>query len=163
MPIQKQFHHPWRGYEFDWVALDRQGRLGYFATAGDGWVPELIKDSTSRYEDVIDLIRQLPVVAAPVISYGKGSKHGEYNLNKSNLLLRDLTVVAERGIFGFDWSPYTENYELVTFPGEDVFIADIPNSELAEVLSIVALDCDFMLQDEFPLRGAMGQKKFETN
>lgn len=137
------FDHPFRGLEFDWFALDHNGRPGLFSTAGEGWVPrgvmELISglpdqgrpDPTGNEwisPDVLELLEKyrppeefisgLPDRGEPVVLYrGKG-------------VITDWIKVATKGIYAFDWNRSTDRYELVAKPTER-----LPHAEFGEVLA----------------------------
>ncbi|MEW5986466.1 MAG: hypothetical protein AB1791_07515 [Chloroflexota bacterium] len=40
------------GREFDWYALDKEGRFGLFATAGEGYVPENVVKHFAEHDGI---------------------------------------------------------------------------------------------------------------
>ncbi len=110
------------GLEYDWVAVDVDGRIAVFSTAGAGEVPSEFLESIDKHEQVIEYLLNLEPVAE-AISYppvADGLKN----------TWRDL---AERGVFAYDCSPNGGAYELVGVPGRFRSLEDLP-----EVLATAA-------------------------
>lgn len=42
------------GREFDWFALDKDGRIAVFCTSGKGTIPESVKLNYSEHDDISD-------------------------------------------------------------------------------------------------------------
>lgn len=44
------------GREFDWFAIDSEGNIGLFSTAGEGAVPKLVIESYSEHDAISELL-----------------------------------------------------------------------------------------------------------
>jgi hypothetical protein len=42
------------GREFDWYAIDSEGNIGLFSTAGEGTIPGTVMDAYSEHDDISD-------------------------------------------------------------------------------------------------------------
>ena len=127
------------GYDAEWLAVDRYGRLGIFTTGGSGPVPRAYLDAPRSLERISAWVWSCPERTA------------------STLLVRlprpdDFEAFARRGFFAFDWadvhrtSGFSRRYELQARPAEPVTTADVtwPRelSALIQALSGDTLDFD---------------------
>ena len=123
------FEHPYRGLEYDWVALDENGLPGYFSTAGFGWVPSRILDLPASGGDPNDLIAHLPEKGEVLVLYrGEG-------------VVKDWIEVARKGIHAFDWNNSTGRYELIARPKVNLRPED--SGDLEMMFRQVVLDSSF--------------------
>lgn len=94
-----------RGLEYDWLAVDAIGHVGFFSTAGAGRAPRALLEDAPGYERAIDLLLGGdPVTDAaffPTVRSG---------------LTNAWRLAAERGVFAFDASPVDPTYRLVAAP-----------------------------------------------
>ena len=44
------------GREFDWFALDSEGNIGLFSTAGEGAIPSLVIDGYAEHDTISELL-----------------------------------------------------------------------------------------------------------
>ena len=44
------------GFEYDWLACDARGRVGFFSTAGGGYAPTALLENSDAYDEAIDAI-----------------------------------------------------------------------------------------------------------
>ncbi len=98
--------HPFLGREFDWIATESRGLVGYFSTAGDGPVPEYCVLGEGPVENLFEEVMQLPSVCSVTIVDGADRN------------IADWVAVAERGLLAFDWSRSMSRYNLVALPNE---------------------------------------------
>jgi hypothetical protein len=122
--------HPYSRAEFDWLACDAEGLLGYFSTAGAGPVPRAAIQDGPFLEDVLDRVKELGRTGSAISISGL--------LNP-----RDWLDVAERGFFAFDWSRRHNRYELTAKPSMPRKIVSIEMLELGRVAARVRLDAAF--------------------
>jgi hypothetical protein len=130
--------HEFLGSEFDWIARDRQGNLGYFSTAGEGWVPESILANAEPFAECLDIVTALPVVGVPECTFS-----GDHAID-------DWLKVAARGLYALDWNRGTERYELVARPTAKAALEG--RHAFEELTRIAILPCSF--QTDFVCRGA---------
>ncbi len=52
------------GYEFDWYAVDQEGQIGVFSTAGFGPIPQAVQLHYQDHLDISDQIHQ-PSMGTP--------------------------------------------------------------------------------------------------
>lgn len=107
----------YRDIDLAWVAVDEDGRLAVFTTAGEGPVPPgALRVSTAAEAAVA----QLPIV-------------GGDELLAKYLRPDDFIAFAQRGLYAYDWSDAhrshsdcTRCYELVAKPLRPVSISELP-------------------------------------
>lgn len=81
----------WQGVDVSWLAIDGDGRLGWFVTNGSGWVPrEIATDEAGCCEQEELLTSWLRSVGLR-FEFGQGSLQWE-----------DATTA---GVFAYDYSP----------------------------------------------------------
>lgn len=91
------------GWDWGWLASDREGHLGLFYTGGHGAVP-LAALAASYPEDVEQQLQALPQMS-------------DARLLVSRPDMTSFVGPAERGIFVYDWSDQrTGAYELAAMP-----------------------------------------------
>lgn len=130
-------NHEFLGSEFDWVAVDRNGVVGYFASAGAGWIPESILSEAEPFWDSLSVILSLPKISE-VLNRCSSPHH-----------ILDWLEVAARGVFAFDWNHGTKRYELVASPVSFLRLEDA--GKLAFLARCTCLPCLFA--EDFPPRG----------
>lgn len=129
--------HDFLGSEFDWISQDKNGKMGYFSTAGEGWIPESTLHSNQIYWDVLDLVISLPIVGDPECTFS-----GNHSID-------DWINVAARGFFAFDWNRGTKQYELVARPTGIVAAEGI--RKIKKFVNPAILQCSF--ETDFSFRG----------
>lgn len=75
------------GREFDWFALDSEGNIAMFATAGEGFIPESVVEHYAQHDSVSESIFARNTGTAKVWS--------DY---------------AACGLYVFDWNLYRSSY-----------------------------------------------------
>ncbi len=99
--------HRYTRAEFDWLACDSNGRIGYFTSAGAGPVPDIAL--TDGF-----LVGVFEYVTARPEGWNAVAV-GEHSYNTD-----DFLAVARRGLCGFNWDFDRKAYTLVARPGEVV-------------------------------------------
>jgi hypothetical protein len=106
-----------RGIEHDWIAVDQDGHLGFFSTAGAGFYPVFFADNLDVFVEAIEDLLQLPessqVLFAP---------------NLSTWLTNDWRSFAARGFYAYDCDPCGGPYRKVAAPKSPVHVSDISSS-----------------------------------
>lgn len=120
------------GFEFDWLASDKDDHVALFSTAGGGYSPGAFLQDTEIHDTAIDAILALPVRTkarlAPRLPAG---------------LRNTWHLMAERGVFGFDSDPNGGPYRLIAAPEEPVRTTDLPEVAAAVARRIVLRDLRF--------------------
>jgi len=110
-----------------WVSVDARGRLGAFATGGQG---PIAVSAFLASEQVGDWLDSLPDRSA--------TKHGAAEA---------FSIYARKGLFAFDWSDvhrtsdWLDAYELMAAPMEPLLIDQIPVT-VAKFIARTTLDID---------------------
>ena len=102
------------GSEFDWFAVDSQGRVGHFSTAGLGAVPKIVLEHISQTESLAEDLLGLPVV-------GQAAGHLVGNIT-------DWLEMARRGVYSFDWQHSNGAYRLAATPSSELKVGTLPES-----------------------------------
>jgi hypothetical protein len=121
------------GAEFDWLAVDREGHVGHFSTAGYGPAPLALtehgKSQRAAFEYIKSLPKKRPVV--PLKFAGGGD-------------LSDWQDMAKRGIFSFDHQDWQGPYQQMAQPlREPLRIDGLPEHVRAEIEVIRLEDVSF--------------------
>lgn len=114
------------GLEYDWLASDGEGNVGFFSAAGGGFAPEDFLRDTDAHGGAIDVVLSLP--PCTIASCARELRPG---------LTNAWRMMAERGIFAFDSDPLGGPYGLVASPAVPIRIDDLPD-EVAEVARRIA-------------------------
>jgi hypothetical protein len=121
--------HPNWGIEFDWFAVDRDGFVGLFSSAGNGPIPASVAAHASEFDDY-DWGTHLPPSGRCLDS---PTRAGDFSF---------WVVAAERGMFGFDWQMWDGPFERLTVPSHPVRATDLP-PDMRRLASLAVLSLDF--------------------
>jgi hypothetical protein len=121
------------GLEYDWLAVDARGRVGFFSTAGGGYAPPAMLADTDAQEAAIESILArpacTPVLFAPSL---------RADLKNTWLL------VAERGLYAYDSSPNGGPYALIAAPEYPITVDQL-DARVARVAKRVTLRIQFAI------------------
>jgi hypothetical protein len=112
----------YEGREFDWFAVDGDGYVGHFATAGYGPVPTAVLDRFNELRELDGRVSGLPVVGAAV-----GHLPGRID---------DWLAMAQRGLFSYDWQHWSGPYRRAATPSVPVRVTELPD-ELRALVRVV--------------------------
>jgi hypothetical protein len=114
-----------RGLEYDWLATDLEGHVGFFSTAGAGYAPAAFLRDVDAHDAGIAALKAQPATtiatSAPVL---RPDLENEWRL------------MAERGVFAYDSNPNGGPYELVAVPRDAITIAHLSDSALRAAASV---------------------------
>jgi hypothetical protein len=113
------YEHDYMRAEFDWLALDRSGQVGFFASGGFGPVPPQSLRDADYLVGLHDAIRELPKSCAATL------------VADVEYYVRDFVEVAERGIHAYNWDFEGHSYRLIARPG-----ATMDPAEGRQVMSV---------------------------
>ncbi|MBN8470715.1 hypothetical protein JYJ95_29775 [Corallococcus exiguus] len=105
------------GYEFDWLACDGAGHVGFFSTAGGGYAPEAFLRDTDAHSDAIEALLALP-----------GPMKREPETQTFSPFHHTWQLMAERGVFAYDADPNGGPYQLKSAPANPIRVEDLPDS-----------------------------------
>jgi len=100
------------GGEFDWFAMDGEGHVGHFATAGFRPIPRIV---LARFGELREFDRR--ILQLPAIGEATGHLGG---------LIEDWLEMARRGLFSYDWQHWSGPYARAATPSRAINIAEIP-------------------------------------
>jgi len=103
------------GLEYDWLACDAAGNVGFFSTAGAGFAPPVFLTDTDAHAGAIDALLAMPASTAAV-----------FYPEMDETLTNTWRLIAERGVFAFDCNPNGGPYVLAAAPKEPVSVAALP-------------------------------------
>jgi hypothetical protein len=103
------------GFEYDWLAVDADGHVAQFSTAGAGYAPSEFLRNTDAHEQAIDLIRELPISTTACFAV-------EVKPQCEN----SWKIAAERGLFAFDSHPNGGPYRLAGAPAAALHVSELP-------------------------------------
>lgn len=125
------------GFEYDWLASDREGHVAVFTTAGGSYAPDEFLRNTDEHDRAIEVALALPpsttAVFAPKLRSG---------------LKNTWLQLAERGIFGFDGDPNGGPYYKVAAPQRPVHVDDLPPEAAAVARRLVFPHLTFASLDQ---------------
>ena len=116
------------GFEYDWLAIDKDGHLGLFSTAGGGRAPRSFLADTDAHDAGLDAL--MASRATTSARFFCEIKAGLDNAWKK---------AAERGVYAFDSDPNGAPYRLVAAPQDAVTTDGVPEAT-AEAAGMVKLD-----------------------
>ncbi len=96
--------HEYTRAEFDWIAVDESGNVGFFASGGFGPVPQVSLAAADELLSVQERIRALPWTCKT-----NCVAQVEYYLG-------DFFEVAEKGVFAYNWDFDRREYRLIVKP-----------------------------------------------
>ncbi len=105
------------GLEYDWLAVDADGFVALFSTAGAGFAPEGLLQDPEAFDTAIDALLKMP--ARTAVDCGCDLPPGRVNTWR---------LVAERGLFAFDSDPLGGPYRLIAKPHSPVRANDLPTT-----------------------------------
>ena len=117
MPLRDQFE----GREFDWFAVDADGNIGHFSTAGFGPVPTCVLERFAEADALSEDFLRLPVT-------GEADGHLSGNI-------AEWLEMARRGLYSFDWN-HSGQYRRAATPRVATHISAIP-AHLAAKLALL--------------------------
>lgn len=120
------------GTEYDWLARDANGHVGFFSTAGGSYAPPEFLRDTEIHDHAIEEILAAPArteaLFAPTLSMGR------QNVWK---------LMAERGLFAFDGDANGGPYRLVAAPREPARSAELPLAAIAAIEKLILSEAYF--------------------
>ena len=135
--------------DFEWYAVDRDGFIAFFTSAGFGPIPIVVFRSESLYFEITRTISDL-------------SCCGGHRINIAGQLYpkpEDWVRMAQRGLFAYDWDSSNagqyvscQPYQLIASPARPMNISELPQliqNSLADIRFNVSFrECRELLVEE---------------
>ena len=132
--------HRYLGTEFDWVASDSNGRLGYFSTAGFGGIPASVAAIDDEMYGICDAVAVLP-------------ERGAMKLLSHLTNVDDWIRVAMRGFFAYDWNHERDCYAPISIPTSPLFLTDLGlESPIRKAAELCRMNENFSGEQDIELR-----------
>ena len=112
------------GGEFDWFAVDADGHVGHFSTAGFGPIPKAVLNEFDRVKGLDERL-----MALPVNGEAKGHLPGTID---------DWLEMARRGLYSYDWQHWKGPYRRAATPSLPLLVDHLP-TELRDAVEVVHL------------------------
>ena len=103
------------GLEYDWLAVDQEGHVALFSTAGGGRAPQAVLEDTDVHDAGLDALMALEPHSS--LRFGRELKVG---------LKNTWNEAARRGVFAFDSDPHGAPYQLVAAPKHPILLHEAP-------------------------------------
>jgi hypothetical protein len=146
--------------DYDWFAVDKQGRIGHFTTGGIGVLPRSVAASVgdlhyvrSFFRDILPISTQAYLAAKAQEAATKIESEGVVERR-----FRDFVMMASRGLYSFDHSyaldclrPRTGPcplYYRIAIPTRSIHLSDLPDAVKAILVRTTFADVDFSQKDE---------------
>jgi hypothetical protein len=119
--------------DWDWYAVDEEGHIGHFTTAGLRLLPVNVREDRERLESLERyFFETAPVVSGWTVRKGVEVDAGGWkDAAKRDRYLRFFVEMASKGLFSYDTElvrSVTARYFLVSAPESPLTINDLPES-----------------------------------
>jgi hypothetical protein len=128
--------HPLWGREFDWLGIDRNGRVAVFSNAGYGPLPETVNERLADVDAALERTDELPMIgsASNVENIGGGDYSSWYSY-------------SAKGFYAYDWRVRGGPYRRLSSPTIPISIDRLPD-QLQAVARLVVFRVDFADEPE---------------
>jgi hypothetical protein len=123
--------HPLRGRQFDWLGIDRRGRVAVFSNAGYGPLPETVNERLADVDAALESAGELPVIGSAGNTENSGG--GDYSFWHS---------YSAKGFYAYDWGEWGGPYRRLSSPTVPVSIDRLPD-QLQAVARLAVFPVDF--------------------
>lgn len=156
--------------DYDWFAVDKEGRIGHFTTGGMGTLPRSVAASGDDLQFIADFFRNplLPSTEARLapkaveptnkVNWRKGWTSSMDAEQAAAHCFQDFMQMASRGLYSFDHSyaldcthPRTRPcplYYRIAIPSNPLHVTDLPMNVQTILSRIVLAEAAFSQDDE---------------
>lgn len=123
--------------DWDWYAVDQDGHVGHFTSAGMRTLPKSVKNDRDATELVAKyFFEQAPVSGKWSLRAGVEKDCGGWEKQGLERYVRDFALMATKGLFSFDTDVIQGEgrYYLVAIPARPLSVDDLPVN-IKEILS----------------------------
>jgi hypothetical protein len=139
---QEEFTRDW-----DWYAVDQDGHIGHFTSAGMRLLPKSVKQDRETTEAIARyFFEQAPVVGKWAVRPEAEADCGGWKKQGFERYIRDFALMASKGLFSFDTDLIrTEKgrYYLVAVPERILLVNDLP-LDIGELVSRICVPLHFI-------------------
>jgi hypothetical protein len=128
--------HPLWGREFDWLGIDRHGRVAVFSNAGYGPLPETVNERLADVDAALERADELPAIGSAANIENSGD--GDYSFWYS---------YSAKGFYAYDWRVWDGPYWRLSSPTVPISIDRLPD-QLQAVARLAVFPVDFADQPE---------------
>lgn len=128
--------HPLWGREFDWLGIDRNGRVAVLSNAGYGPLPETVNERLADVDAVLELADELPVIGSAGNVENSGG--GDFSVWYS---------YSAKGFYAYDWRVWGGPYRRLSSPTVPISIDRLPD-QLQAVARLAVFPVDFADEPE---------------
>lgn len=117
--------------EFDWFAIDQEGQIAHFSSAGYGVIPTLVRDNVDQQLKLNEYFTKMveKVTTANLIR-GKGKRDDWLNM-------------AQRGLYSYDFKHWDGPYILIAKPDVPINIRILPDEIYTLLREVCFCNVDF--------------------
>jgi hypothetical protein len=124
--------------DWDWYAVDQDGHLGHFTSAGMRVLPKSVREDREAIERIEHyFFEQAPVRGGWSVPVDVGPVRGGLKKVESGRYLKDFALMASKGLYSFDTDlirGQEGRYFLVAIPERVLEIDDLP-PDIRELVS----------------------------
>ena len=131
--------HPLWGREFDWLGIDRRGRVAVFTNAGYGPLPEIVHERVADVDAALERASELPIIGSAGNVEDPGSS--DYSFWYS---------YSAKGFYAYDWRVWGGPYRRLSSPTVPVSIDWLPD-QLQAVARLAVFPVDFADESEITI------------
>jgi hypothetical protein len=146
--------------DYDWFAVDEEGRIGHFTTGGIGTLPRSVAASSTDLRHLTDFFRiTLPSSTeahlAPKAQQMAKGMESEAVVERS---FRNFVMMASRGLYSFDHSDALDPpkrrtrpcpfYYRIAIPIQPIHLSNLPDKIQIILLRTTLADVDFSRDEE---------------
>lgn len=128
--------HPLWGREFDWLGIDRNGRVAVFSNAGYGPLPETVNERLADVDAALERADKLPMIGSAGNVENTGG--GDYSFWYS---------YSAKGFYAYDWRVWGGPYRRLSSPTVPISIDRLPD-RLQAVARLAVFPVDFADEPE---------------
>ena len=129
--------------DWDWYALDQDGHIGHFTSAGMRTLPKSVKNDRETTEAIARyFFKQAPIIGGWSVRAEAEKDCGGWEKQGFDRYVRDFALMATKGLFSFDTDLIHGEggrYYLVAIPERPLNVKDLPVNIRALVSRTAAL------------------------
>jgi hypothetical protein len=146
--------------DYDWFAVDKEGRIGHFTTGGIGTLPRSVAASSGDLRYVTEFFRRTPPSLTQAHLAPKAQEAAEKMESEAVVerRFRDFVMMARHGLYSFDHSYAIDRpnprirpcplYYLIAIPARSIHLSGLPDEVQAILVRTTLADVVFSQSEE---------------